>query len=87
MCLRTVKVRSERYLVSPSLIWILSEDTTISYELEVSRQHAPFDRGVVAVKGVLGLIPRSRFLGEPSDGKKGPTHRPYSFQQRRGKKP
>jgi serine/threonine protein kinase len=25
--------------------------------------------------------------GEPSDGKKGPTHRPYSFQQRRGKKP
>ena len=25
--------------------------------------------------------------GEPGDGKKGPTHRPYSFQQRRGKKP
>ena len=62
-------LRSERYMFSPSLIWILSDDTTISYELEASKQRAPFDRGVVAIKGVLGLVPRSRFLGEPDDGK------------------
>ena len=41
----------------------------MSYELELSKQRATFDRGVVAVNGVLGLVPRSRFLGEPSDGK------------------
>ena len=56
-------------MLSPSFIWLLSEDTTVSYELELSKQRATFDRGVVAVNGVLGLVPRSRFLGEPSDGK------------------
>lgn len=61
-------VSAKRYLVSPSLIWILSEDTTVSYELEVSKQRATFDRGIVAVNGVLGLVPRSRFFGEPGDG-------------------
>jgi len=62
-------VGAERYMLSPSFIWLLSEDTTVSYELELSKQRATFDRGVVAVNGVLGLVPRSRFLGEPSDGK------------------
>ena len=28
----------------------------------------PFDRGVVAVNGALGLFPQSRFLDEPGDG-------------------
>ena len=62
------EVGAERYMVSPSLIWALTEDTTISYELELSKQRATFDRGVVAVNGVLGLVPRSRFYGEPNDG-------------------
>lgn len=46
----------------------MGDATTISYEVEASEQQTQFDRGVVAVKGVLGLIPRMRFLGEPSDG-------------------
>lgn len=61
-------VSSERYLVSPSLLWMLTADTTVSYELEVSKQRATFDRGVVAVNGRLGLVPRSAFYGEPGDG-------------------
>ncbi|MYM35831.1 TonB-dependent siderophore receptor [Duganella sp. FT94W] len=59
---------SKRHMVSPSVIWRLAENTTLSYELEAFEQQAYFDRGVVAVKGVLGLIPNSRFLGEPADG-------------------
>jgi iron complex outermembrane receptor protein len=62
-------VSSERYLLSPSFLWMVGEDTTISYELEVSRQLATFDRGVVAVNGKLGLVPRSAFYGEPGDGR------------------
>ncbi len=59
---------TDRSFISPSFIWLLGDATTISYELEASEQKTPFDRGVVAVKGVLGLIPNSRFLGEPNDG-------------------
>nr|WP_315400829.1 TonB-dependent siderophore receptor [uncultured Duganella sp.] len=59
---------SKRHMVSPSVIWRVTDDTTVSYELEQFEQQAYFDRGVVAVKGVLGLIPNSRFLGEAADG-------------------
>ena len=62
----TVKV--ERSLFSPSFLWLAGEHSTVSYEIEAVRQRAPFDRGVVAVNGQLGLVPVSRFLGEPGDG-------------------
>ncbi|WP_426056034.1 TonB-dependent siderophore receptor [Janthinobacterium sp. PSPC2-1] len=62
----TVKV--ERSLFSPSFLWLAGEHTTVSYEIEAVRQRVPFDRGVVAVHGQLGLVPVSRFLGEPGDG-------------------
>ena len=62
----TVKV--ERSLFSPSFLWLTGEHTTVSYEIEAVRQRAPFDRGVVAVNGQLGLVPVARFLGEPGDG-------------------
>ena len=61
-------ISHERTLVSPSFIWLIGSATTVSYEIEASRQQTPFDRGVPAVGGVLGLVPNSRFLGEPSDG-------------------
>ncbi len=61
-------VKSERTLVSPSFLWMLGEDTTISYELEYSKQEASFDRGVVAVNGKLDAVPRSRYFGDPNDG-------------------
>jgi iron complex outermembrane receptor protein len=61
-------VESERYGFMPSVAVKLGEATRIVYELEYARQEIPFDRGVVAVNGQLGVIPRSRFLGEPGEG-------------------
>jgi len=52
----------------PSVLLQLAERTSVVYELEASRKEVPFDRGVVAVNGELGLIPAARFLGEPGDG-------------------
>jgi iron complex outermembrane receptor protein len=61
-------VEKQHTLFAPSLLWMITPDTTLSYEAEVLEQKAPLDRGVVAVNGQLGLIPASRFLGEPGDG-------------------
>jgi hypothetical protein len=35
----------------------LSDRTSFVYEMEASRREVPFDRGVLAVNGQLGLIP------------------------------
>lgn len=61
-------IETERYGVLPSLGIRLGDNTTLTYDLELTRQKVPFDRGVVAINGVLGQIPRGRFLGEPGDG-------------------
>ena len=61
-------VTSKKYVVTPSLFARLGEKTSISYEFEYVHQEAPFDRGVVARNGVLGIIPISTFLGEPGNG-------------------
>lgn len=62
-------LRRDKLLVSPSFVWLAGEHTIISYEIEASRQQAPFDRGLPAVNGKLGALPVSRFLGEPGDGR------------------
>jgi len=62
-------IEYDRLLVAPSFLWMISPDTTLSYEIEAVKQHAPFDRGVVAVNGELGVVPISNFYGEPNDGK------------------
>lgn len=61
-------IDSQRYLVAPSLTWMLGADTIVQYAGEFQRFTTPLDRGVVAVQGRLGAVPRSRFLGEPNDG-------------------
>ena len=61
-------VASRRSLLSPSFLWMAGEDTTVSYEAEISDQKASFDRGVVAIDGQLGRVPRHAFYGEPADG-------------------
>jgi iron complex outermembrane receptor protein len=61
-------IETERFGLMPSVAIKLGEATRIVYELEYARQEIPFDRGVVAVNGELGVIPRSRFLGEPGEG-------------------
>src|SRR5688572_10839008 len=54
-------LESKRYFASPSILAKLGDDTSISYEYEWSKQEVPFDRGVVAYQGRLGIIPNSRF--------------------------
>lgn len=61
-------VETKRYGFMPSFGWRLGENTELVYDLELSRQEVPFDRGVVALDNQLGVIPESRFLGEPGDG-------------------
>ncbi|MCW8876051.1 MAG: TonB-dependent siderophore receptor [Kangiellaceae bacterium] len=61
-------VESTKQGLSPSIAWALSDNSKLVYELEYSHQEVPFDRGVIAINGELGLIPESRFLGEPGDG-------------------
>ncbi len=61
-------VETKRYGFTPSLVVTLGDATQFNYELEYTKQKIPFDRGVVAVDGELGVIPTSTFLGEPEDG-------------------
>ncbi|MCC8684258.1 TonB-dependent siderophore receptor [Xanthomonas campestris] len=61
-------VDSDATLLAPSLLWMPTPDTTVSYELELLRIHTPFDRGVTAIDGDANRLPASRFLGEPGDG-------------------
>ncbi|UXH76955.1 TonB-dependent siderophore receptor [Roseateles amylovorans] len=61
-------VGSQRRVVAPALTWRLSPSTEVDYRGEWLRHATPLDRGVVAVDGRLGAIPRDRFLGEPADG-------------------
>lgn len=60
-------VDSDSTLLAPSLLWMPTPDTTVSYELEAVRLHTPFDRGVTAIGGDANRLPASR-LGEPRDG-------------------
>ena len=61
-------VNSDKIVATPSILFSPTSATKLSYELEYVDNNVPFDRGVVAVNGELGLIPNSRFLGEPGDG-------------------
>ena len=61
-------VQTEKLLFSPSIAWRLSDESLFIYEMEYSDQETPFDRGVIAINDELGLIPDSRFLGEPGYG-------------------
>jgi iron complex outermembrane receptor protein len=62
-------VHTKRMFASPSILAKLSRDTSVWYELEWSRQEIPFDRGVLASRTLeLGIVPISRYLGEPGDG-------------------
>jgi len=61
-------VESQKLMFSPSLSWRISDTSQLIYEMEYSNQETPFDRGVIAVNDVLGVIPESRFLGEPGYG-------------------
>ncbi len=60
-------VKTEKIGFYPSLTWQVSEDSSLSYELEYTKQEIPFDRGV-AFTEEFGFTPRRTFVGEPGDG-------------------
>jgi iron complex outermembrane receptor protein len=60
-------VETERFGFYPSATWDVSADTSITYELEITQQKVPFDRGV-AYSEQFGFTPRETFVGEPGDG-------------------
>lgn len=60
-------VETLKYGLSPSITYRISPATEVSYELEYRHQELPLDRGVLALNGRLGIIPTSRFLGEPGE--------------------
>ena len=61
-------VKSSKYTVAPSFLANLDSATSFSYDLELVHQEVPFDRGVIALNNKLGVIPPSRFLGDPGNG-------------------
>lgn len=60
-------VETLKYGFSPSITYRIHPATEVSYEIEYRRQELPLDRGVLALNGRLGVIPTSRFLGEPGE--------------------
>ncbi len=60
-------VKTEKIGFYPSLTWQVSEDSSLSYELEYTKQEIPFDRGV-AFTEEFGFTHRRTFVGEPGDG-------------------
>lgn len=61
-------IHTKKYAVTPSVLFKIGDSAVVTYELELVKQESPFDRGIVAPRGVLGAVPVSRFLGEPADG-------------------
>ncbi|MFW2377968.1 TonB-dependent siderophore receptor [Aliarcobacter butzleri] len=60
-------IESQRYVVAPSLLYSISDDTFVSYIGEFIEQKAPFDRGIALIDGKNVMNPKN-FLGNPDDG-------------------
>lgn len=61
-------VEQRRWGILPSIGLALGDATRVTYDLEWTRVEVPFDRGIVVLNHNFKTVPRSRFLGEPSDG-------------------
>ncbi len=61
-------ITSKRTVLTPSALFLLSDKTSLNYELEYLKQEQPFDRGIIAIDYDPAALPVSRFFGEPSDG-------------------
>ena len=57
-------VETEKFGFYPSVIWNMTDNTELTYELEYTSQELPFDRGVV-YSDRFGFSPRDLFVGEP----------------------
>lgn len=60
-------IQSERYIIAPSFLWLINDNTYLTYMGEYIKQEAPFDRGIVAFNGDFDVIDRKTFFGNPKD--------------------
>ena len=63
-------VESERYNVAPVLRWQLNDATAVPLEGDYLHNRHPLDRGVTRYSNQQSELPRDRFLGEASAGKR-----------------
>jgi iron complex outermembrane recepter protein len=61
-------INTEKLDLTPSLLFLLSDKTSLSYELEILDQKTPFDRGIVSIDLDPTIVDVSTFFGEPHDG-------------------
>jgi len=61
--------RSERQIVSPSILWRVSADTSLLVHSEFSRALRPIDGGIYAINGDWRAMNAKTYLGEPNDGR------------------
>lgn len=61
--------KNDRLLLAPSVAWQPVDSVRFLYQLEYNLVHFTHDRGLVAFNGDGKALPRSRFLGEPDDGR------------------
>lgn len=61
-------VHTKKIFLTPSILWKVSDKTSLSYELEFSSLEVPFDRGIPIFNNDFHRVPSSRYLGEPGDG-------------------
>lgn len=58
----------KKLAISPSVLFALSDRTSLLYELEFVDQEVLFDRGVVTINGDPLALPPERYLGDPNNG-------------------
>lgn len=61
------EVSSDKTVITPSLLWQPTPDSSLLYEVEYLEQEQLFDRGIVVLDGNFQTLPYDRYLGEPSD--------------------
>lgn len=61
-------IETQKLDLTPSLLFLLSDKTSLNYELEILDQETPFDRGIVAIDLDPTVVDVETFYGEPQDG-------------------
>ncbi len=61
-------VHTKKVFITPSILWKMSDRTSLAYEFEYANQKIPFDRGIPIFNNDFTRLPPTRYLGEPGDG-------------------
>ncbi|MBL8264971.1 TonB-dependent siderophore receptor [Steroidobacter sp.] len=59
-------VEQDRWYLNPTLVWNLSDATTLRFNVEIQNDQQTADAGIVAILDRPANVPRETFYGEPS---------------------